>query len=229
VTENGSALISPELNKCWKRSRLDSDEVCEKLQEFGNCRNCPDFSLAARSLLDRPFPDGLLDDWSERLSGAKDSSISNEMSVVVFRIRDEWLALDTHFLQEVAETRMIHTVPARTNSLFLGLVNVNGELLPCMSSVEILGLTENLVSHPEGKQAYRRMIAVQKENNRFVFQVDEVLCVSQVSRDVMEPLPDTLMSNDTALMTRLFYLEGATVGLLDAERFFQALTRSLPS
>jgi len=229
VKDNGQDQTRPELKKCWKRSRLDSGNACEKLQEFGNCRNCPDFSQVARSLLDRPFPAEVLDDWSERLSGAKDASISNEMSVVVFRIRDEWFALDTHFLQEVAETRMIHTVPARTNLLFLGLVNVNGELLPCMSSVDILGLTENLVSHPEGKQAYRRMIAVQKESERFVFQVDEVLCVTQVSRDVMEPLPDTLMSNDAALTTRLFYLEGATVGLLDTERFFQALTRSLPS
>lgn len=229
MTENGQALNRPELNKCWKKSRLDTEEVCEKLNEFGNCRNCPDFSLAARSLLDRPFSNVLLDDWSERLSGVKDSSISNEISVVIFRISDEWLALDTHFMQEVAEIKMIHTVPARTNSVFLGLVNVNGELLPCMSSVEIFGLTENFHSHPEGKQSYRRMIAVQKENNRFVFQVDEVLCVSQISRDVMEPLPDTLVSSDNALTTKLFDFEGATVGFLDTERFFQALTRSLPS
>src|SRR6185503_2326966 len=97
-------------------------------------------AAAAIQLLDRPVIADYRREWSEHYAAEKKLTAPAKTSVVIFRIRSEWLALPTHAFQEVAERRAMHSLPHRRRDLVLGLVNVRGELLVCVSLGRLLGL-----------------------------------------------------------------------------------------
>src|SRR6185503_5608888 len=99
-------------------------------------------AAAAIQLLDRPVIADYRREWSEHYAAEKKLTAPAKTSVVIFRIISEWLALPTHAFQEVAERRVMHTLPHRRRDLVLGLVNVRGELLICVSLGQWLGLAE---------------------------------------------------------------------------------------
>lgn len=75
---------------------------------------------------------------------AEDRKSAGKLSFVVFRIGPELFALPTQVLHEVAESRGIHSLPHRRHSVVLGLVNIRGELLICVSVGRLLGLDRDL-------------------------------------------------------------------------------------
>ena len=128
-----------------------------------HCRNCPVYGAAGLALLDRPMPLNYRRERAEHYAREKPVVVSGaRVSVVIFRLGREWLALPTSALVEVVAgegagardqgsgpdplhlspgTR-IHTLPHRRRGLALGLVNVRGELLICASAARLLGLEE---------------------------------------------------------------------------------------
>lgn len=211
---------------CWKTIGIAGDSSCPKLADIVHCRNCPAYAQVGRTLFDRPIPDGYREEWTKLLSIPKETEIAGAESVVIFRLRSEWLALKTRCFQETTGIRPVHTVPFRTNRVLQGLVNINGELLLCISVADMLGIAGEEEKQPAGSTAYKRM-AVVKGGTRFAFSVDEVLGIFLVPLHDLPKPPSNISKSPIALVKGVLTLRDLTVGLLDEEKFFQSLERSV--
>ncbi len=211
------------MNGCWRGIGTAGDGTCERLAEVIHCRNCSQYSRAGRELFDRPPSPALLEEWNASLSTPKDSAKPGTVSAVVFRLNAEWFALRTALFAEVAEQRAPHTVPFRTGATFAGLVNVNGELILCVSLAHLLGVSESGGAPP----LRPRTCVVSRERERVAFSVDEVLGVRRVDEAALKPAPVTVSRSPAALTASLFECDGRTVGLLDEEKLFSTLGRRL--
>jgi len=210
---------------CWKVVGTSGDNSCPQLPLRGHCRNCSEYASAGRSLFDRNIPDDYLLQWTEIIAREKESEPTDLVSVIVFRVRSEWLALKTMYFQEITENRIVHSVPHRTNKTFRGMVNVGGELLLCLSAADILGLGDEFEEQVD-QNKYRRMVVVKHAGRRFVFAVEEVLGVHRFAPKQLQKTPATISKSSVVFTKGIFNLEERNVGLLDEEAFFDALSSS---
>ena len=166
-----TTIESPPVHDCWNRIGVEGNSTCRELIKFIHCRNCPVYSAAGLQLLDRPLPPEYRQERARHYAQVKKIAQPARLSVVIFRIGGEWLALPTAVFQEVAERRVMHTLPSRrrvggsTRGLALGLVNVRGELLICASVSRLLGL-ENAELH-QPRSARTRSPAPDSRNPEF--------------------------------------------------------------
>lgn len=210
------------MSNCWKTIGTDGDGTCPRLRDIAICRNCPEYSRAGRSLLDREIPAGAREDWAALASAAAEREDTGTTSVVVFRIGSQWLALETALFERWVAARPVHVVPGLTNDVFRGLVNVDGELLFCFDGVKMLGLED------AGEEPPRRMFVASSGSDRFVFGVQEVLGIRRVARDGLGELPATLARSPAALTRATAAVENRKVGVIDPGKFFACALRSLP-
>ena len=164
----------------------------------------------------------LREEWAELAAAAGESADTGTVSMVVFRIGPQWLALETTLFERWLAARPVHVVPGLTNDVFRGLVNVDGELLFCFDGPKMLGFEES------GEEAPGRMFVAASASDRFVFAVQEVLGVRRIAREALEELPATLARSPAALTRATAAVENRKVGLLDANKFFACALRSLP-
>src|SRR5258707_976653 len=168
---SGVARMEPELanpepgtriaaiHDCWNLIGVEGNRTCRELLKFTHCRNCPVYSAAGMQLLDRPISAGYRREHAEHYAQQKRITQATRLSVVIFRLANEWLALPTTVVQEVSppckipqtdsrttdgisksERRPMHSLPHRRGGVAPGLVNVRGELLVCVSAARLLGV-----------------------------------------------------------------------------------------
>jgi chemotaxis-related protein WspD len=215
-----------EIRPCWNEIGVQGNATCPELLKFSHCHNCPVYSQAAVQLLDRPLLPEYRREWTERFAQPKQLAAPSRGSVLLFRIHAEWLALPTQAFQEVAEDRQVHSLPHRRQGLVLGLVNIRGELLICVSLGYLLGVERaSPVRLP--RRSYDRLLVANWDGNRLVFPADEVCGIHRVQRSDLREPPATLAKSNPTYTQGLISWQGKTAGLLDAERVFAALNRSL--
>jgi len=212
---------------CWKEIGTFGDRSCPELTALAHCRNCAVYSAAGRRLLDRELPDGYLEEWTDLLSNRKDAGKIDTVSMIVFRLREELLALKTVFFQEAVETVVPHSIPLRIGEIFKGVVNVNGELILCVSVAALLGITGEEGDGAADRRVYPRLVVISRDGQRFAFPADEVLGVHRFPLADLQELPATVSRSIRALTAGIFPWQERTVGLLEEEKFFAALSRSL--
>lgn len=208
----------PDIDACWKRIGIHGDKSCVELAQHSHCRNCPRFSQAAALLLDRELPTA-----HDLASPAREDEAfahGDTESVMVFRVGAEWFALPTLVLDEIIRRRPIHSLPHRRNPGLLGLVNVQGELVICVSIAQLLVGAVSTVD-----QAW--LIVIRHENRRLAFPVDEVRHARHHAPDQLRPVPATLARSASAFTRGLLSWQGMEVGRLDEQLVFAALERCL--
>jgi chemotaxis-related protein WspD len=220
---NGQAV---EIHACWNEIGVHGDGSCPDLQGFIRCRNCPVYAGAGVRLLDRPPPPEYRREWKEHFAREKQAAAPRKHSAVIFRINAEWLALPTEAFQEVAERRPVHSLPHRQHGIILGLVNVRGELLICVSLGHWLGL-ENLLPRETLRTVHHRLLVGDWGGNRLVFPVDEVCGIRRFDPQQLQEPPATLARSNLAFTRGILKWEERSVGLLDPDRLFSSLNRSL--
>ena len=206
---------------CWKENGVFGDATCVQLAGMAHCRNCPEYSRAGRSLLDREIPPGTREEATELAATPREMAASDTLSVAVFRMGSQWLALETVLFLRWVEARPIHVVPGRTNEIFRGLVNVDGELLFAFDGARMMNPDESV-----GATAARMFVASDGVD-RFAFAVDEVLGIRRIPRKALDEVPATLARAPSALSRNAVRIEDRNVALLDAEKFFGCALRSL--
>jgi len=220
-----TVLEAPEAG-CWKKIGIYGDSSCRRLPEHGHCRNCDEYSSAAKSLFDREVPCEELRTWTEQLAQVKQQQISQTVSVVVLRVKSEWLALSIQYFQEAFEPRPVHTVPFRSNEILRGLVNVNGELVPCISLANLLGLTDEKEAATGRRNSPGRMVVVDKGKDRVVFAADEILGVRQFAPELATKPPSTVSKCPESVTRGVIEIEAKTVGWLDENKLAAAVRGS---
>lgn len=219
---------APAVDACWNRIGVRGDQSCPELAEHIHCRNCPVFARAARTLLDRPLPAGYVADWSSHFGEAKAPGNRETRSAVVFRLGAEWFALPTELFDEISETRRIHALPHRRNPVILGLVNVRGELIICVSLHALLGLAETATGGAErGGKARPRLVVIRHGSGPIAFRVDEVQPTFRFDENALRSVPTTIVKAGSNYTKGLLAWGEQSVGYLDAERIVQAVNQGL--
>jgi chemotaxis-related protein WspD len=193
-----------------------------------HCRNCPVYAAAGRQWLEREPSEDYLHAWT-RLLAAEQAEVraADAISVLIFRLGMAWLALPTHVCKEVAEMRAIHTLPHRSGRILLGLVNIGGEIHLCVSLSQLLGLDQATDPGEPIRQAYKRLVVVARDTDRWVLVVDEVHGIDhfhpRVLQHVSVPVPGA-----TPMFTKgRIDWHDTGVDYLDPDLVFAALSREI--
>lgn len=178
--------------KCWKEIGVFGNGSCEKLVEFTHCKNCPVYTQSARNFFNRELPQAFSDEWTKSYATAKVTEEAGNVSLAVFRIRTEILAVYTNLYDETLELKPVHSVPFRSNRFFRGLVNISGELQLCFDLESVLELTASKEDNSHTLSGYKRLIVLKLQGEKFVFQADEVLGIFHVKSSNIKKPPSTI-------------------------------------
>lgn len=223
------------LNDCWNRIGVRGDRSCGELLRHIHCRNCAVFSAAARTLLDVPLPADSLDLASEYFArptqvAADSGAAAGTQSAIIFRLCAEWFAIHTAVCLEIADLRPIHSLPHRRNGAVLGLANVRGGLLICVSLAAILGITTQPETAPRKTRRStgpQRLLVARREGGTVAFLVDEVHGVERFHDRDLKQVPATVTHAQATYTQALLSVYEKTVGLLDDRLLFATVERNL--
>jgi chemotaxis-related protein WspD len=184
-------------------------------------------SLVAE-LLDRGLDDAELREATKQVAQTAASRELLTRSTFIFRLGPEWLGLPSSVVDEVVETRAIHTLPHRREGVVRGLVNVRGQLTICLA-LEQLFQSSAPASPVRARQSVlsRRLVVVAMQGHRLAFEADEVHGSHRFDPDSLRSVPATVAKSVASFTTDLLPWRDRTVGLLDAELLFHALGRRL--
>ncbi len=180
----------------------------------------------ALRLLDRESPEDYVREWTERIAQEKQTIETGTVSVAIFRIGVEWLALPTRIFQEVAEQCPVHTLPHRTSGAVAGLANVRGELLVCVSLGAVLGLAVESGERTAAR-IFKRLLVANRDGSRLAFPVDEVFGLHRYHPRELNAAPATLAQGKVSYTIGILPWRDKTVGCLDDELLFYTLNKSL--
>jgi chemotaxis-related protein WspD len=239
---NPTAASGPStvvIDDCWNRIGVRGDRSCPELQQHVHCRNCPVQRAVGADLLAQHVPGDYTAQWTEHVSRPLKQTDRDTTSAVIFRIGSEWLALPAAATQEISNLKPIHRVPHRTSGVVLGVVNVRGELLTCVSLARVFGLenetapTSSGGSAPSGGPgpsallARKRLLVIRRKDLRAACPVDYVDGVHRYAPAALSPVPTTVAKAGTRYSRALLAWREQTVGILDEELLFPALKRGM--
>ncbi|MFD1560804.1 chemotaxis protein CheW [Paraburkholderia silviterrae] len=241
IHESGAGAAP--LDDCWNRIGTRGDGSCERLAQYVRCLNCPVFEAAAARMLDRPAQRAARAPEPEGGRAAQAGAARQEGSLV-FRVGAEWLALGAQALRYVGEARAIHSLPHRRSPAVLGVVNVRGVLTLAASLAELLRIDvtadataaaaarfatpgAGAAGAAGARAATPRLLVAEWGGETTAFPVDDVEGVAYFGKDDLLSAPATLAHAAGRHVRGVFAWRGRSVGVLDPDALFGALTRSL--
>ncbi len=219
------------IDDCWNRIGIWGTETpkCSKLDEVTHCQNCPVYSSSGRKLLDRKPPDGYSNEWTKVLKQKKDASLLTSVSVIIFRNGDEWYALKTEVLKEITEMRHIHSLPHRRSRVLRGITSIRGELYLCVSMGHLFDIDKSIMKDNSNKKIKEpeRIIMIERDSERFVFPVNEILGIHHFSPDKIKPPPSTISKASSSYITGVIEYKDKHVGCIDEDLLLHAFSRKV--
>ena len=213
---------------CWNSIGVRGDSSCPELERYVHCRNCPVYSGAARALLDRPLLAADIAERTAHFATPQATGGASTESIVIFRIAAEWLGLPMAVVEEVAPVRAIHSLPHRRSGAVLGVTNVRGELLVCVSLEHLLSLERLPESDGAPHHAvHKRLLVVRRDATRAVCPADEVHGIHRIRAGELQDVPVTVAKAAGRHARAVLPWRGHSVGVLDDQLLFYALQRSL--
>jgi chemotaxis-related protein WspD len=214
---------------CWSDIGIWGQRTCPELHVYVHCRNCSSFALAAATLFERPAPPGYVEERARELACREPPGPSGDETVVVsFRVGTDWYALPVQALASASGLRPWHRLPHRGGSGLLGIINVNGDLLPCIS------LHTWLASDCEPPDPHRRVAGIfpallvfGEERQRAAFPVDETSGIHRVATSQLSLPPATVSRSPDSLIARMATLAAGSVALLDTTRLTNRVEEAL--
>ncbi|MFQ5469542.1 MAG: chemotaxis protein CheW [Gammaproteobacteria bacterium] len=216
---------------CWSTIGVwgIKDEKCPQLNKVVHCRNCDVYTNAGRGLLAREATAEYINEWTQQLASEPEKETSTTLSVVVFRIGDEWLALPTTYIQEIVEMRPIHTVPHTDKKVIRGIVFVRGELRIAVSIGGLLGIQKGKKGNDDHSQIKfaARMIIFDHQDNSFVFPVTKILGTHNIDQDEIQNLPSTLSNSVYCFLNGVADVDEKRIGLIDGGQLSDGILKAL--
>ena len=176
---------------------------------------------AALRLLERE-PDPLyISRWTTLLAKPKEDLQVKEASVIIFRLNQEWLAINSNVFSEVLSYRNVHRIPHRTNQVLLGIINYQGVLRLCLNMHHFLMIDPE----EESVESFSRMVCIEKEEEQWIFPVDEVFGVFHVDLKQLQSPPITVAKSKASYLRGIIDWNGKNVAYLDEELLFFGLKK----
>jgi chemotaxis-related protein WspD len=231
-----------QVERCWNEIGTEGDRSCSQLSTHAHCRNCPVYAAAGRYLLERSIPEHYRHEWTQLLAESRVEQnpqmptyavrTTETLTVVIFRLQREWLALPAQVFKETTPKSMIHTLPHRHNQVLRGLINIRGELLLCVSLNHLLNIESSDTSLPVlSPVVHSRMVVIEKLGNAWVFSVDELYGLHRFHRQELRDASRSMTQATQTYTKGLFSWQPAnfqtsqTVSYLDDELLFTTLAR----
>ncbi len=221
-----SELVSNDaqaIDDCWNRIGIHGDRSCPLLVEHIHCRNCSVYSAAATRLLDRY---ALAQEHRVSMHSEELASEVKTRSTVVFRLGEEWLGLPTRCLVEVSPVQTIHSLPHQRSRALLGVANVRGALVACLSLVELLGL-DTTFAPVSATRVMPRMLIVCAEGGPVVVPVDEVDGIHAIEARLLDAASPSAQNTNPRFTRGVVQWKNRSLRLLDEEQLLSAVKRSL--
>ncbi|WP_460124371.1 chemotaxis protein CheW [Pseudomonas sp. H3_G09] len=210
------------IDDCWNRIGIHGDKSCPLLEEHIHCRNCSVYSAAATRLLDRY---SLQQDQREAVVSKVEIDVKTR-SLLMFRLGEEWLGLATRSLVEVAPLQAIHSLPHQRSRALLGVANVRGALVACLSLVELLDL-DGSVAPASGGRVMPRMLIIAAHGGPVVVPVDEVDGIHAIDERILDAASQSGAQASAKYTRGVLQYRGRSLRWLDEEQLLSAVTRSL--
>jgi chemotaxis-related protein WspD len=211
------------IDDCWNRIGVHGDKSCPLLVEHIHCRNCSVYSAAATRLLDRYALQQ--DDRRAHVAETVDEDVATR-SLLMFRLGDEWLGIATRCLVEVAPLQPIHSLPHQRSRALLGVANVRGALVACLSLMELLGL-DATDSGPSGARVTPRMLIIAAQDGPVVVPVDEVDGIHAIDERTLSASSVSGTQASARYTQGVLQWKGRSLRWLDEAQLLSAVTRSL--
>jgi chemotaxis signal transduction protein len=179
--------------------------------------------LDTERLLDRPLPDGALEEAARLLATPEVVTSRDTASLFVFRLGGEWFGLPCGVIEEITDYRKAHSLPHRRSALVEGVVNIRGRLVVCVSLAQLLGVAgsaSEALSLP-------RLVVLRREERRLALAVAHAHGVETYDPAAVIQPPATLEMAARTFTTGIISLCGLTVACLDADLLFAGLTEGM--
>ena len=170
-----------------------------------------------------------IQEWTETLKKQNPPAEDlDTLSVMVFRLGHEWLALPTEFFKEATHRRQVHHIPHRSGSLLHGIINLNGELRLCVDLNQLLGI-EPVSSLLSESLSYRlnRLMTIKKNGDFWAFPVDEIDGIHVWKHTEIENVPVNITKSTANYLKGIMRIGDKHMGLLDGELLFYSLKRRI--
>ncbi|NMX93057.1 MULTISPECIES: chemotaxis protein CheW [unclassified Pseudomonas] len=211
------------IDDCWNRIGIHGDKSCPLLAEHIHCRNCAVYSTAATRLLDRYAL--AQEDHRHDAAAQADDEVATR-SLLMFRLGEEWLGIATRCLVEVAPLQPIHSLPHQRSRALLGVANVRGALVACLSLVELLGL-DSSTGGPSGGRIMPRMLIIAAQDGPVVVPVDEVDGIHAIDERTLKAASASGTQASARYTQGVLQFKGRSLRWLDEAQLLSAVTRSL--
>lgn len=220
LTESSVALSSQLFSKAEEKpALLQETSSVPKIQK----------QYKASKLFERTPTQEYIEEWTNDLMQPQSSENSEGiLSVIVFRLGEEWFALPTICIKEVSHCRAIHQIPHRTNNTLLGVINLNGELQLYVALHRLLEVDSSAdIQTIRIPYQQERMIAIVKDRDLWVFPVAEIDGIYKWDLTKLENVPVSVSRSSANYVKGIMKKENRSVGLLDEELLFASLKRSI--
>ncbi|KKO14280.1 MULTISPECIES: chemotaxis protein CheW [Pseudomonas] len=219
MKESAMQLLAEDdahIDDCWNRIGVHGDKQCPLLERHVHCRNCEVYAAAATRLLDRY---ALMQDHQAAVASPVEESTGRSM--LLFRLGEEWLALATACLAEIAPLQAVHSLPHQRSRVLQGVANVRGALVPCLSLADLLGVQAS-AAEQRGGRAVPRMLILAAEGGPVVMAVEEIDGIHRLDPKLLGSGQDASRFTAAVLQWR-----GRSVRVLDDQHLLSAVQRSL--
>ncbi|MBF8648178.1 chemotaxis protein CheW [Pseudomonas pudica] len=219
MKESAMQLLAEDdahIDDCWNRIGVHGDKQCPLLERHVHCRNCEVYAAAATRLLDRY---ALMQDHQAAVVSPVEESTGRSM--LLFRLGEEWLALATACLAEIAPLQAVHSLPHQRSRVLQGVANVRGALVPCLSLADLLGVQAR-AAEQRGGRAVPRMLILAAEGGPVVMAVEEIDGIHRLDPKLLGSGQDASRFTAAVLQWR-----GRSVRVLDDQHLLSAVQRSL--
>ncbi|MBA1203737.1 chemotaxis protein CheW [Pseudomonas capeferrum] len=207
---------SDGIDDCWNRIGIHGNKQCPLLARHVHCRNCEIYASAATRLLDRY---ALIQDEHEEQVTLEEPATGRSM--LLFRLGEEWLALATSCLAEIAPVQSVHSLPHQRSRVLQGVANVRGALVPCLSLADLLGMEIIPVQERQGREI-PRMLILAAQGGAVVMPVAEIDGIHR-----LDPARLDVGRESGRFTLAVLLWRGRSVRVLDEQQVLSAVNRSL--
>jgi chemotaxis-related protein WspD len=214
-----------QVDDCWNRIGVFGDKSCPHLARHIHCRNCEVYGTAAIALLDRYSSlqnEAPTEDEAEETA----APVGEQRSLLIFRLGEQWLAIATRRLAEVIPVSPIHVLPHRSDQGLLGVTNVRGTLVACLSLVDLLGLSSQAAPR-DNRRVIPRMLILESESGPLVTPVDEVSGTQRVPLALIGSTGHEDSRAISRFTAGVLQWQDRSITVLDDEALLQHMIRSL--
>jgi len=226
VTDQDLLHSQAAVDDCWNRIGVFGDKSCPQLERHIHCRNCEVYGAAAIALLDRygsaleRGDDDYAQDETEEVQGA-------QRSLLIFRLGEQWLAIATRCLAEVMPVSPIHVLPHRNSRGLLGVTNVRGTLVACLSLAELLDLDTQQDARRGERRVIPRMLILESDSGPLVTPVDEVSGIQRIPVAHIRNAKHDDKRTISRFTAGVLQWQEQSITLLDDEQLLQTMIGSL--